>query len=383
MGSFGMDVTSAIGVAATGWWLFTLAVHVAAAVASFIQPGVRRRAATRADRPAVSILIPVKNVEPELERAFVSVFSQRYPNFEVVIAAAERESPAISLARSVASRFHHVACRFILGTDRLTLNPKVSNLAPAIAAANNSLILIKDASIELHDGQIADFVSELTPGTGMVCAVPIATRPRTFWATVECAEMNGRSAPLMMGASVLGLDVGFGKVMLFRAEDFEAVDGLRVMAPTFGDDHALAKAFARIGLRTVFATSVIHQAMGARTFRDVWDRQLRWMVIRHVEAPLVFAGEPFFGGLFATLAGAVGFACLQWPAAPVLVGTPVLWLATESVVIAAKDWGWSWRYPLAAICREVMLVPMWLRAWFSRNVQWSGQPFELRERPRD
>jgi ceramide glucosyltransferase len=376
-----MDTISVIGIAATGWWMAAVTVHAAAAVASFIQPGVRRRAAVRADRPAVSILIPVKNVEPELERAFVSVFSQRYPSFEVIIAAAERESPAISVARSVASRFPDVACRFILGTDRLTLNPKVSNLVPAIAAANNNLILIKDASIELRDGQVADFIGELTPGTGMVCAVPIAIHPRTFWATVECTEVNGRSAPLMMGASILGLNVGFGKVMLFRSADFEAVDGLSVMAPTFGDDHALAKAFARIGLRTVFASSVIRQAMGARTFRDVWERQSRWMVIRRVEAPLVFAGEIFFGGLFATIAGAVGFACLKWPVTPALLGTPILWLAIEAAVVAAKDWGWSWRYPLAAICREFILVPMWLHAWFSRNVQWSGQPFEVGGQP--
>ena len=376
-----MNAVSAIGMAATAFWALALAVRGAAALASFIQPGMRRRAAVRADRPAVSVIVPVKNMEPELDLAFTSLFSQHYPNFEVLVTAAEENSPAIATARQAASRFPHVAARFILGNRRFTLNPKVSNLAPAIAAAAHDMILIKDANIHLADGQLKEFVSNLTPGTGMVCAIPIAVGPKTFWAEVECAMMNGHAAPLLMGASILRLDVGFGKVMLFDRRDYARVDGLATMAPTFGDDHALAKALARIGLRTVFTAGVIRQAIGARTFRDVWERQLRWMVIRREEEPLAFFAEAFFGCLFTTLAGAAGLASLGWPVLAVAVATPLVWLASETLVVAAHGWGWSWRYPIASVCREFMLVALWLRTWFSRTVQWAGQPFDIGSLP--
>lgn len=377
-----MDAVSAIGVAATAFWGLALAVRAGATVAAFIQPRLRARAAARTDRPAVSVVIPVKNREPELDRAFASVFSQCYPAFEVLVTAAEDTSPAIEIARQAAARFPHTASRFILGNKRVTQNPKISNLAPAIAAATNDLVLIKDAIIQLVDGQLDEFVGNLTPCTGMVCAIPIAVRPQTFWAEVECATMNGHSAPLLMGASILRLNVGFGKVMLFDRRDFVRVDGLATMAPTFGDDHALAKALARIGLRTVFTAGVIRQAMGVRTFNDVWDRQLRWMVIRRDEAPLVFLGEAFFGCLFTTFAGAVGFAALGLSVLPVAVATPVVWLVAETLVVAAKGWGWSCRYPLAWVCREFLLIALWARAWFSRKVHWAGQPFEVGTPPR-
>ncbi len=372
-----MDLVALLGMAMAGWWVVTVAVRIGAICAVFIQPGLRRRAPAPAGEPPVSIVIPVKRLEPKIEAAFASVFSQSYPDFEVLITAAEQESPVIAAARQAAARFPGVSVRFLLGNPRFTLNPKVSNLAPALATASHDLVLVKDANIRLADGQLAELVHDLGPQVGMVCAVPIGVEPATFWAEVECAMMNGHAAPLLFGASVLGLDVGFGKVMLFDRRDFFRVEGVAVMAPTFGDDHAFAKALARIGLRTVFSGGVIRQSMGARTFRDVWDRQLRWMVIRRDEAPLVFLAEPFFGALFSSFAGAFGAASLGLPWLPLTLATLVGWLAGETFVVAVRGWGWSWRVPFAGLCRELLVVALWARAWFARKVQWQWRPFNV------
>jgi ceramide glucosyltransferase len=372
-----MGAEALLGMAMAGWWGVAVAVRIGAIYAVVIQPWLRRRAAGRPGKPPVSIVIPVKRLEPEVDAAFASVLSQSYPDVEVLVTAAEEESEVIAAARRVASRFPGISVRFLLGNPRFTLNPKVSNLAPAIAAASHDLVLVKDANIRLADGQLAELVRDLGPQVGMVCAVPIGVEPGTFCAEVECAMMNGHAAPFLFGASVLGLDIGFGKVMLFDRRDFARVDGVAVMAPTFGDDHAFAKALARIGLRTVFSARVIRQAMGRKTFREVWDRQLRWMVIRRDEAPAAFFIEPFVGGLFATVAGAIGGPTLGLSGWFVAAATSAAWLAGESMLAAAKGWGWSWRFPLAGICREFLIVALWVRAWFTRKVQWHGRRFEV------
>lgn len=372
-----MDVVALLGTAMAGWWGLTVVVRIGATCAVFIQPGLRRRAATPAGEPPVSIVIPVKRLEPEIDAAFASVFSQSYPDFEVLITAAEQDSPVIAAARRAASRFPGVPVRFLLGNPRFTLNPKVSNLAPAIATAAHDLVLVKDANIRLADGQLAELVRDLGPQVGMVCAVPIGVDPATFWAEVECAMMNGHAAPLLFGASVLGLDVGFGKVMLFDRRHFVRLEGVAVMAPTFGDDHAFAKALARIGLRTVFSAGVIRQAMGAKAFRDVWDRQLRWMVIRRDEEPAAFFLEPFFSCLFGTLAGAIGASNVGLSGPLVAAATLIGWLASETMIVVAKGWGWSWRFPLAGLCREFLILALWLRAWFARKVHWAGRGFNV------
>jgi ceramide glucosyltransferase len=189
--------------------------------------------------------------------------------------------------------------------------------------------------------------------------------------------MNGYAAPLLMVASVAGRDVGFGKVMLFGRRDFERAGGIAVMTDTFGDDHALAKAFARAGLRTVFSAGVIRQVIGARSLRDVWTRQLRWMTIRRDEEPLAFYPEPLASGYFATLMAMLAAPTLglaPWTTALAMVA---LWLASEALIVAGRGWGWSWQYPLAALCREPLMLAMWVRAWSARKVQWGGSTFDL------
>jgi ceramide glucosyltransferase len=376
-----MDTVSLVGIVATAWWALAVTARAAAVGATFIQPVIRSRLAVRGDQPAVSVVIPVVRMEPEVDAAFASVFSQAYPQFEVLITAAETDSDVIDTARRVAARYPHVLARFLLSNQRFTLNPKVSNLAPAIAAAAHDLILIKDANIWLAEGQLAELVRNLTPGTGMVCAVPIGVRPESFSAEIECAIMNAHAAPYLMGASVLGLDVGFGKVMLFDRPNFNRGDGIAVMAPTFGDDHALAKALARMGLRTVFSAGVIRQAMGRRTLREVWDRQLRWMVIRREEHAFSFIGEPFFSALFATLSGALAAPALGTAWWAVGAATLAFWLASDALVVLGRGWGWSWRFPLAGLCREALIIGLWLRAWASREVRWTGRPFDLKGEP--
>ena len=372
-----MDVVSLIGAGAVAFWASAVMTRMAAVVATFVQPRLRRRQATRRDQPAVTVVIPVKNLEPEMRAATESIFSQDYPEFEVLISAAEETSPALENARQAAHRFPHIPTRFLTGNKCFTLNPKVSNVAPAVAAAAHDLILIKDSNAQLSDGQLADLVRNLTSDTGMVCAVPIGMRPMTFWAWVECAVMNGHDVPLLMAASILRLDIGFGKVMLFRRPDFERIDGIAAMTDTFGDDHALAKAFARAGLRSVFAASVIRQALGARTLRDVWQRQLRWMAVRRDEEPFAFYTEPLASGYFATAAAAVAAVSLGLAPAVAALGTVAFWLASEALVAIGRGWGWSTKLSVAAVCREPLMLALWLRTWTVRKVHWQGSSFDL------
>jgi ceramide glucosyltransferase len=185
---------------------------------------------------------------------------------------------------------------------------------------------------------------------------------------------------MMFGASMLATNICIGKVMLFDRRDFHRAGGIDVIARSFGDDHELAKALARIGLRTVYGADVIRQPLGRRSLREVCDRQQRWMVIRRMEEPLAFAAEPFTCCLFGALAGATGAQLLALPPWLIAAATVAGWLALESLVVAAKGWGWSWRFPLAGLCRELMIPVLWSRAMFARRVRWAGLPFEV---PRD
>jgi ceramide glucosyltransferase len=364
-----------------GWWSLSLLLYVGSVIAAFAQPAALRRRATRIDQPPVSAIVPVNRIDAEMEAAFVSLFAQAYPRFEVLVSAADESAPALAVARTVAARHPSVAFRVVCQDTRVAVSPKLNNLVAPLAAAAHDIIFVKDSSFHLKDHELAALVRYAAPGVGLVVAPPIATKPENFAAEIECAILNGYQARLMLAASVLGIGIGAGAIMLFDRRDFERAGGVEAIAWAIGEDHALAQALGRIGLKTVIAAEEVTQVLGRRRLADVWNRQLRWMVWRRQAEPWAFYVEPFAGALFTALAGAVGAAVLGEPAALVAAGTLAVWLALEAQLVARKGWGWSWRSVPAALCREVMMPALWIRAWTVRTIYWGDLPFEVGRRP--
>ena len=284
-------------IACTAFWVLVVAVRVWCIAAAFVHPSIARRRARRMDLAPVSIIIPVKEIEAGLEEAFASAFRQAYSTFEILVSAKTADLPALRVARDAAARFPEIRCRFFIGNDGRAVSPKVNNIERAIAEAQHDLLLVKDSNVRLGQSQLASFVRHLGPGVGLVCAVPTALAPKSFPAEIECSMINGHGAPLLMAASVLGLGFGYGKIMLFDRNDFVRAGGIDAISHSVGEDHALSKALARIGLKTLFADETVDQIAGAKTFRAVWARQSRWMMVRRQEEPLAFILEPFFSGL--------------------------------------------------------------------------------------
>ena len=359
------------------YWVVSLTTRLLTVASVFVHQHLRRAHMLRQDQPPVSVVIPVKQLEPDAGTNASSVFRQSYPEFEVLVSAAEETSPAIEIHRQIAWQFPKIESRFLTGNPRFTLNPKVSNLGPAIADARFDLILVKDSNIRLPADHLARLVQNLTPEVGLVCSIPIAISPHGFPAEIECIAMNAYGPPPLLASSIIGLGNCLGKVMLFRRRDFYRAGGVAAIASTFGDDSALGKEFARLGLRTVYTTSHVCQSIGRRSFQDVWDRQLRWMMIRRAEAPLAFYFEPFFGGALTALIGTLGTQVFGAPWWLLPAATVVIWRALDAILLICKGWGWS-RISLISGCCWDMIVPIvWFRAWFVRSVRWGGAEIEI------
>jgi len=360
------------------WWFAALAVHFGSAALALRPPETRARLATNPERPPVSILIPVKRVEHEMEAALAAAFRQDYPRFEIVIAAARADEPALPVAERVRAQFPGVSSRVIVSETPVAASPKVNNLARPLEEAAHDHVLILDSNIRLAPDQLARFMAHLVPGTGLAVAAQIAVEPQGFAAEIECAFINGYQGRLFLAASALDWGFGIGKAMLFRRSDFARAGGIPAIAKSVLEDHAISKALARIGLETVIVGTVVRQYLGRRGWREVWNRQFRWMVCRRFEEPLAYALEPFMGALAASLAGAgaVALAGLSpWIAG---LGTATAWFAAEARFLARKDWGIRPASPLAWLLREALVPLMWARAWSTSTVAWGELRLDVR-----
>lgn len=361
------------------YWAVSVGFLVISAAATILQPRLAARRGTRADQPPVSLVLPVKLLEQGFARAQGSALDQLYPRFEAIASAVETNSPAVETMRELFARRPHIPSRILRSSARFAASPKVDNLFAPFREAEHDVIFMKDSNVVLEKDDLAQCVRHLTDDVGLVCAIPYAAKPENFAAHVETGVMNGPHQRSLFAASAfLGQGFGVGKIMLFRRSDFLRAGGFAAIAHTVGEDNAMAEAMKRIGLRTVFSHRPVRQELGSRTLRDVYDRQLRWYVIRRNDVLLSFLAEPICQALPAFAAAAVAAPLVGLEPLFAVGATFTLWLTLETLLSFAKGWQVSWAAPAIFLAREALMLAVWLQAWTATRVVWAKETLDTR-----
>jgi ceramide glucosyltransferase len=280
--------------------------------------------------------------------------------------------------REIFARYPERPARLLRSSGRSALSPKLDNLVAPFTEAAYDTIFMKDADAVLEPDDLTEHMRQLTADVGLVCAIPYGADAQNLAAQIEASIFNGPHVRMLSLASCLRQSVGVGKIMLFRRGDFLHAGGFPAMAHTVGEDNAFSKAMARIGLRTVFSHRPVRQELGRRNFADVYQRQLRWSVIRRGDALLSLILEPLSFPFPAVIAA--------YGAAPLLASSPAaaagstlaLWLFMESLLSLMKGWGLSWTAPVVLPLREATMAAVWLHAWTTSKVVWAQEKFEAR-----
>jgi ceramide glucosyltransferase len=373
-----ISVASFFSYAGAVWWSVATALFCTTLGLGLAQPFVQRRRAIRKDRPPISAIIPIKMLDPGFATAQASMFAQDYPAYEVLIGAAERESAALDATRRIAASHPEVSCRFLRSVGTAAVSPKLNNLATPLATASHDLVFTKDSNITLDPGTMAAFVQNFTQGVGLVVGVPVAVRARNFAGRIEAFLINGH-ARLLLAASALGIGFGVGKAMLFKRSDLAKAGGIAAISDTLAEDTAISRVLAWQGLKTVFSHRTAAQETGARTFREIYERQLRWSIVRRKHERVTFPLEPLASPLPAAVAGALAAPLVSYPAWLGFSLTLLVWFCAETGFALCKGWEVSRWSPLAFLGREILALVAWLRAFTTHDVVWAEVRFDARQ----
>jgi len=364
--------------AAGAYWMIAVVLLVVSVAATIAQPWLAARRATRRDQPPVSVVLPVKMLEDQFDRTQESALTQHYGDFDVTVSATDVEAPAVERMRAILASHPNVPSRILRSTAKFAVSPKVDNLYAPFMRATHDVILMKDANVLLEPDALAQHVRQLTDEVGLVCAIPYCARLENFAAQVEAAIINGPHARILFLASALGQGHGVGKIMLFRRSDFLRAGGFDAISHTVGEDNALAKAMRRIGKRPVFSHRPVRQELGARAFDDVYQRQLRWMVIRRNDELLSFLAEPICQAVPAVIASALAAPLVGVAPTAAASATLLLWFTLETLLSVAKGWQLSWAAPAVFVVREATMLAVWLNAWVTDQVVWARDSVNAR-----
>ena len=336
----------------------------------------RRRAQHRPppanDATPITLVRPLCGIDNFLEETLASTFDLDYAPYEVIFCVARADDPAVPIARRVIAAHPNVAARLLIGVAPGSPNPKLNNVIKGWEAARHDWIILADSNVLMPRDYIQRLRAAWRDDTGVVCSMPVGSRPANFWAELECAFLNTFQARYQYAAAQLGFGFAQGKSMLFRRDIVERGGGIQVLGAEMAEDAATTKLVRAAGLKVRLVDNPFEQPLGRRTAEEVWRRQTRWARLRRMTFPLCFLPEVLVGCAFPTLAGAYAAASLGQSAAAVSVLLMAGWFGAEAALARSAGWHLSPRMLLAFFIRDLLLPALWIDAWLGDSFVWRG-----------
>jgi ceramide glucosyltransferase len=354
-------------------------VHLASILATILR--VRAATGTGSGRcGGVSIIRPVCGIENFTEETLGSALVLDYPDYEVVFCVARSSDPVVPVVQRLIANRPNVSARLLVGNDRISPNPKLNNLVKGWAAARYDWIVMADSNVLMPRDYIQRLLAAWRPGTGLVCSPAVGCAPDGLWAELECGFLNTYQARWQHTADAFGLGFAQGKTMLWRRDLLETAGGIRALAAELAEDAAATKLVRRLRLRVRLVAAPFPQPLGARSFADVWRRQVRWARLRRDTFLIFFIPEILAGAVVPFAAGMVCAAAAGWPLASVAAAFAAAWYGAEAMLAHAAGWQLSWRSPVVWMLRDLLLPVLWITSWMGNGFVWRGNAMRVADR---
>jgi ceramide glucosyltransferase len=329
--------------------------------------------------PPVSILKPVRGVDPNAYEYFMSFCRQDYPEFEVLFAVADSADPAVPIVRKLIADFPARPIRLIVVSESLGPNGKVSNLCRLVREARHDLLVITDSDVRVEPGylkRVADVFRD--PAVGGATALFRGSGNLQFVAALDCVGSSAAFCGAALVARELeGIKFMMGSTMATTKKHLSKIGGFEALVDLHSDDYELGKRIADAGYRVELLPELVEMAFPSQTLSAYLRHELRWAVgIRNIRP----GGH--FGMLFTHgLPWAIAAACV---ANSISIGAA--YLGTYFVFRFAMAWTvgvWGLRDPV--LRRRFWLLPVrdllaffvWLASFAVNRIEWRGHAFTL------
>lgn len=371
--------------------------------------------------PGVSILRPLKGLDPNLYENLESTFLQEYPHerFEILFCVADADDQALGVVNELLEKYPHVNAKAVIGERVVGVNPKVNNLMEAYDRAEHDILWVLDSNIWSAPGTLARSVDaltqECTPRIGLVHHVPFVppAAPLSAWgARVEAAFLNTTHAKMYVALNVLAFDsCVMGKSNMYRRSDVARVDASLkphppiTPAPKFGppsenqtglaafgrflaEDNMLASAlWHELGLRHSLSCDTALNTLPPNMPLSAYiARRVRWIRVRKAMVLAATLLEPLTESLVAGLFAMWSLRRLNAPIPPlVFICLHFLaWLMVDFYVYAALAMHHVPAEQFNTFCvawalRELLTFPIWVRAVVGSEVEWRGTKYQMRK----
>jgi ceramide glucosyltransferase len=376
-----IQIVTALG-AVTGAGYYLACLWGAWSYLQDAQPRLREHATVGANLPPVSILKPLKGIDPEIYESFRSHCDQDYPaEYEIIFGVSEANDPAVEVVKRLQQEFPLRRIQLVVCSERLGVNVKVSNLVQMLQVARYDCLLVNDSDIRVDSDYLRRVVTPLNdPDVGVVTCLYRGIASATLG---SCLESLGISTDFAAGVLVArfmegGIHFGLGSTLAFWRSGLHAIGGFESLVDYLADDYELGKRISGLGRRVVLSEVVVGTFLPPYTIKQFLQHQLRWArSIRDSRRGGYLGLALTFGLPWAILAALANYRQIWvWGllAAAIVLRLAVVLVVGLKILGDRQLLSWLLILPL----RDFVAVLVWVASFGGNTINWRGDTFTLK-----
>jgi ceramide glucosyltransferase len=344
----------------------------------------RRRASSAPDpnfTPPVSILKPIRGLDPEAYENFASFCKQDYPDYELLFCVGADDDLVIRVLQKLVTDFPERRIRVLFGSGRSGSNDKVVKLARLVSEARYEVIVINDSDVRVRPDYLRTIVAPLAnPKVGAVTCFYVPTEEKTLAESLQTIGMSSDFyAGILVARQLDGVKFALGPTIATTRTRLAGFGGYGAIENRPADDLLVGRLIAEQGYEVELLPYSILTVADYGSMRDLLHKRLRWIVVMRHLRPWGHLGLLLTQGLPWSLA-VVAIA----PSAGVALGYLGLYL----VLRFAMTWMVGiWGLKHDSLWKKLWLIPLWdgvaFLIWltsFARNsIRWRDGEYYIRD----
>jgi ceramide glucosyltransferase len=335
---------------------------------------------TPAVTPPVTILKPLRGVDPQMYESFRSHCMQDYPEYEIIFGVSEPDDPAVEAVHRLMREFPNCKIRLLVCPEVLGNNRKTSNLVQMLAFAQHDHILINDSDIYVTADYLRRVMAPFARSqVGMVTCPYRGIAADTLGSKLESIGISTDFIAGVLVASQIesGIHFALGSTLAMSRTALESIGGLRPLVDYLADDFELGYRIAKAGYEVVLADVVVETHLPAYSFRGFFEHQMRWARSTRDSRRMGYVGLLLTFGLpwaiFAVL-----LAPLTWWSWATLAAAAALRAAVALKVGVGIVHDRAVRHRLWLVpLRDLVAFGVWFASFADHTVHWRGEVFIL------
>src|SRR5882757_9881034 len=261
--------------------------------------------------PAVTILKPLHQGEPDLARNLETFFAQDYDGaVQIVFGVHDRDDPAVAVVRALQAKYPHLDTTVVVDTALYGANAKVSNLINMLPAARHDTLVLSDSDIAVGHRWLSQVTAALArPGVGIVTCFYTgepAKDGHKLWSSLAAMSTSYAFLPNAVLGTSLGLAAPcFGSTIALRRQTLDEVGGFAAFADQLADDYEIGRAVRAQGYTLAIPAMGVGHTTSDNSLSELFHHELRWNRTIRMVNPIGHLGSFITHGFAFALMSAV------------------------------------------------------------------------------